>query len=105
MQSLIVLTTLPDPDSARQLARQLVEARLAACANVLAPCTSVYRWNGVVQEDTETTLMIKTTVARYPDLETYLRERHPYELPEILALPIHQGLPDYLQWVSAETRA
>jgi periplasmic divalent cation tolerance protein len=104
MQSLLVLTTLPDPESARQLARQLVEARLAACVNVLAPCTSVYRWNGVLHEDGETPVLIKTTEARYPDLETYLRERHPYELPEIVALSIQRGLPDYLQWVSAETR-
>ncbi len=105
MQALLILTTLPDQDTARQLARQLVEARLAACVNVLAACTSVYRWQGQIQEETETPVLIKTWADRYAALETFLREHHPYQLPEIVALPIEQGLPGYLDWLRAETRA
>jgi periplasmic divalent cation tolerance protein len=105
MQALLILTTLPDQDTARQLARQLVEAKLAACVNVLAPCTSVYRWEAAVQEETEIPLLIKTAADRYAAVETFLRQHHSYELPEIVALPIVQGLPGYLDWVRAETRA
>lgn len=105
MQALLILTTLPDPDTARQLARQLVEARLAACVNVLAPCTSVYRWQAQVQEDAETPLLIKTSADRYAAVEAFLLQHHPYELPEIVALPIVQGLAGYLDWVRAETGA
>lgn len=103
MQALLILTTLPDQDTARQLARQLVEARLAACVNVLAACTSVYRWDAAIQEETEVPLLIKTSADGYAAVETFLREHHPYELPEIVALPIVQGLPGYLDWVRAET--
>lgn len=105
MQALLILTTLPDQDAARQLARQLVEARLAACVNVLAPCTSVYRWQGQIHEEAETHVLIKTMAERYTEVETFLREHHPYELPEIIALPIERGLPGYLEWVRAETDA
>lgn len=105
MSFVCILTTLPDPTTARQLARHLVEARLAACVNVLEGCTSVYRWQGAVEEASETVLVIKTAQERYPALETFLRQQHPYELPEIIALPIAQGLPEYLDWVRAETRA
>ncbi len=105
MQTLLILTTLPDQDAARQLSRQLVETRLAACVNILSPCTSIYRWQGKLQEDSETPLLIKSTADRYPALENFLREHHPYELPEIIALPVVQGLPGYLDWVRAETRA
>jgi periplasmic divalent cation tolerance protein len=105
MQVLLILTTLPDQDAARQLARQLVEARLAACVNILAPCASVYRWDGAVREEAEIPLLIKTSAERYAAVETFLLEHHPYELPEIVALPVAQGLSGYLDWVRAETRA
>ncbi len=105
MSFVCILTTLPDPTSARQLARRLVEERLAACVNVLDGCTSVYRWQGTVEEASEVVLVIKTVQDRYAALETFLRQQHPYELPEIIALPIAQGLPEYLDWVGAETRA
>ncbi len=105
MSFVCILTTLPDPTSARQLARRLVEERLAACVNVLDGCTSVYRWQGAVEEASEVVLVIKTVQDRYAALETFLRQQHPYELPEIIALPIAQGLPEYLDWVGAETRA
>lgn len=105
MSFVCLLTTLPDPDTARQLARRLVEERLAACVNVLEGCTSVYRWQGAVEEAAETVLVIKTAQDRYAALETFLRQQHPYELPEIIALPVVQGLPEYLDWVRAQTRA
>lgn len=101
--TLIVLTNLPDADSARVLAEHLVDARLAACVNVLAACTSVYRWQGARETAAEVPLLIKTTAARYAALEAAIRARHPYELPEIVAVPIERGLPAYLEWVAAET--
>lgn len=100
---LLVMSTLPDRDSAQALARILVESRLAACVNVLAPCVSVYRWQGAVEETAEVPLVIKTTARRYAALESALRAHHPYELPEIVAVPLARGLPGYLEWVAAET--
>lgn len=105
MQTLLVLTNLPDAESARALAGRLVEARLAACVNILAPCRSVYRWEGRIEDATEVPMLIKTTAARYAELEAAIRAGHPYSLPEIVALPIERGLPDYLGWVAAETAA
>ena len=101
---LLVLTNLPDADSAGRVARLLVEQRLAACVNVLAPCTSVYRWQGALETASELPLLIKTTAANYPALEALIRDRHPYELPEILAVDVQGGLPDYLAWVAAGCR-
>ena len=97
--TLIVFTTLPDPGSAKALAGQLVQQELAACVNILGKITSVYCWQGEVQDDTEHQLVIKTTQARYDALQTWIREHHPYELPEIIAVPVARGLPDYLDWV------
>ena len=76
---------------------------IAACVNILAPCTSVYRWNDAVETATEVPLLVKTTLARYPALQAALTEAHPYELPEIIAVPLQEGLPAYLAWVGAET--
>lgn len=104
MNTLLVVTNLPDQESAEQLARKLIAARVAACVNILAPCRSVYRWQGEVGSATEVPLLIKTAEDRYAALEAAIREGHPYELPEIVALPIACGLPDYLAWVAAETR-
>ena len=103
-QALVVLTNLPDEASAHALATALVGERLAACVNVLAPCRSVYRWQGAIENATEIPLLIKTTAVRYAALEAAIRARHPYELPEIIAVPIAHGLPEYLDWVVAETR-
>jgi len=105
MYSLLVLTNLPDRAAAERLAALLIEQRLAACVNILAPCRSVYRWKGAVQRDEEHPMLIKTTAGRYAALEKVLRAGHPYELPEIIAVPIERGLPAYLDWVAAETRA
>lgn len=105
MDSLLVVTNLPDRASAEKLAALLIERRLAACVNLLAPCESVYRWRGEIQRDEEHPLLIKTAQDRYAELEAAIRANHPYELPEIFAVPIVQGLPAYLQWVESETRA
>jgi periplasmic divalent cation tolerance protein len=101
----VVLTTLPDAETAGRLARAMVEAKLAACVNVLSPCLSIYRWQDAVREDGEIPLIIKTTVESYPALETFLRENHPYQVPEILAIDVQDGLPDYLRWAAAATQA
>ena len=103
MKPLLVLTNLPDRAAAERLANALIGGRFAACVNVLAPCQSVYRWKGAVQHDEEHPVLIKTTDERYPALEQAIRAHHPYELPEIVAVPIERGLPAYLDWIVAET--
>lgn len=103
METLLIFTNLPDADSAHSLARHLVEQRLVACANVLAPCQSVYRWRGAIEQASEVPLLLKSTVEAYPRLESEIRARHPSELPEIVAVPVAHGLPAYLAWVAAET--
>lgn len=103
MKPLLVLTNLPDRAAAEKLADALIGQRLAACINILAPCRSVYRWKGALQHDEEHPMLIKTTEARYPALERAIRAGHPYELPEIVAVPIGRGLAAYLEWVAAET--
>lgn len=105
MQTLLVITHLPDRASADALAAALVGERLAACVNILAPCRSVYRWQGAVEAADEVPLLIKTSAARYGELEAAIVARHPYQTPEIVAWPIDRGLPDYLAWVAAETTA
>jgi periplasmic divalent cation tolerance protein len=98
-----VLTNLPDSESAFNLARELVRMRLAACANVLSPATSFYRWEGREEEATEHPVLIKTTEARYPELERAIQALHPYTLPEIIAWRVERGLPAYLDWVEKES--
>jgi periplasmic divalent cation tolerance protein len=102
--ALLVITNLPDRASAETLANALVGARAAACVNILAPCRSVYRWKGAVETAEEHPLFAKTTRDRYAVLERIVLELHPYELPEIVAVPIGGGLPAYLEWVAAGTR-
>ena len=105
MDTLLVITNLPDAESARALATKLVEQRLAACVNILSPCLSIYRWEGRLEEAEEVPLLIKTSAPRYAALEEAIRAYHPYELPEIVAVRIEKGLPDYLAWVAASTAA
>jgi periplasmic divalent cation tolerance protein len=105
MRAMLVFTNLPDRAAARKLADALVSQRVAACVNILAPCQSVYRWKDDLQHDEEHPVLIKTTAERYSALEAAIRAAHPYELPEIVAVPIEQGLPAYLDWVAAETTA
>ncbi|WP_435627519.1 divalent-cation tolerance protein CutA [Candidatus Ferrigenium straubiae] len=101
-EMLLVITNLPDAETAARLARRLIEERAAACVNQLAPCTSTYRWEGDIETSAEVPLLIKTTRTAYPRLEQLIRAAHPYELPEIIAVPITTGLPAYLDWVSRE---
>ena len=103
-QALLVMTNLGDVASAQMLARALVEQRLAACVNILPAVQSIYRWNGAVEQAAEVTLVIKTTIARYAELEQAIRALHPYELPEVIAVPVSAGLPAYLEWIAQETR-
>jgi periplasmic divalent cation tolerance protein len=105
MGTLLVLTNLPDRAAAERLADALIEKRVAACVNILAPCRSVYRWKGEVQREEEHPMLIKTAAERYAALEAAIRATHPYELPEIIAVPIERGLPAYLDWVAAESTA
>lgn len=103
MNPLLVMTNAPDRAMAERLAQTLIEARAAACVNILAECRSVYRWQGAVETTTEVPVLIKTTDAAYPRVEQILRECHPYAVPEVIAVPIKYGLPAYLAWVATET--
>jgi periplasmic divalent cation tolerance protein len=97
----VVLVSAP-PGRARRLARALVERRAAACVQVIPGARSVYRWKGRVEEAPESILLVKTTAARLPALLAAVRDLHPYEVPEALALPVAAGLPGYLRWLAAE---
>ncbi len=98
----MVITNLPNQASADALASVLVEARLAACVNILPPCRSVYRWKGQVERAEEVPVLIKTTRNRYDELERTIRDHHPYEIPEIIAIPVEAAWAPYLDWVRAE---
>lgn len=95
----LVLVTAPDAAVGGTLARELVESRLAACVNVVPGLRSVYRYQGAVHEDPEVLLLVKTCASRAGELEGYLAERHPYELPELVRIPIAGGSRAYLDWV------
>ncbi len=97
---LLVLSTFPDPETAQRIARQLVEEKHTACANILPPLESIYWWEGKVVEANETLVLFKTTAARFEALQSTLGRLHPYEISEIIALPIDRGLPEYLRWVA-----
>jgi len=103
MEPLLILTNLPDVASAEKLAHALIENRAAACVNVLAACRSIYRWEGAVETTVEIPLLIKTTRAAYPLVEALVRAHHPYDVPELIATPITDGLPAYLDWLATET--
>jgi periplasmic divalent cation tolerance protein len=95
----LVLCTVPDRAHAERIAGTLVEERLAACVNILPGVVSVYRWQDAVEHDDELLLLIKTSVDVYDRLETRIRALHPYELPEIISVPILTGQADYLEWI------
>jgi periplasmic divalent cation tolerance protein len=100
----ILLTTVQEEERAEAIARALVADRLAACVNVLPPMISFYRWKGTVERDTERQLVVKTTRDRAAAVQSRVRELHPYQLPELLVLPVADGGADFLDWVVAETR-
>lgn len=100
---ILVFTNLADRDTATRLARVLVETRAAACVNILAACASVYRWQGRIESAEEVPLLIKTRASLYMQVEQTIRAHHPYELPEIVSVPVSAGWPAYLRWVADET--
>lgn len=100
---IIVFCTVDAAEVAQRLAAAVVEARLAACAAVSAPILSIYRWQGKVEEAREHQLVIKTRAALFPALEAFLRAHHPYEVPEILAVPVCAGSAPYMQWLAENT--
>jgi periplasmic divalent cation tolerance protein len=102
-EAIVVLVTTPTPDRAAELARALVEERLAACGNVVPGVRSIYRWEGKVQDDAEALLVLKTTRARFEALRERVLALHPYAVPEVLALPVADGSAPYLAWIAAET--
>ena len=101
--SILVLTQMPDQASAQALARSLLEAHLAACVSVGAPVQSLYHWRGQIETAHEIPVAVKTRSERYAEIEAAIRAHHPYELPEIIAVPITDGLAPYLDWIADET--
>lgn len=99
---IVVLTHVPDQNCAERIAKALIGAKLAACVNIGGACQSVYEWEGKVEVQTEFPLHIKTSQHCYPKIEARILEMHPYELPDIIALNIHGGYEQYLQWVNAQ---
>ncbi len=99
----LVLTTLPNPEVAAKLAKSIVEEKLAACANLFPALRSVYRWDATIQDDNEVLVLFKTQKAHYERLKSRILELHPYELPEVLAIPVEQGHQAYLDWIARET--
>ena len=100
----IVLCTCPDPETASNIATVLVEEGLAACVNIQPSITSVYRWQGKTEMASESLLIIKSPTENYSDIEKKIVELHPYELPEVIAVPIVAGLKPYLAWLSSSEK-
>jgi len=96
----LILCTCPNTQVAEQLATSLVEQRLAACINIVPGLTSIYRWQGKLEKGTEVLLLIKSTREHYSAVESAIRQQHPYELPEIIAVTLDEGSPDYLRWIT-----
>jgi periplasmic divalent cation tolerance protein len=103
MEPILIITNLPNRESAMSLARKVIDERLAACVNVMGDCTSIYRWEGKSETAMEVPVLVKTVEQHYFRLEQLIRSMHPYELPEIIAVPISKGLPAYLKWIESET--
>jgi periplasmic divalent cation tolerance protein len=101
--TILCISTCPDAKTAEHIARTLVEERLAACVNRVTGVASTYRWQGVVHDDAEVLLLIKTTRSRFERLRARLLELHPYAVPELIALEIGAGSPAYLDWLAAQT--
>lgn len=100
----VVLVTVPRGGKAESMAESLVESRLAACVNLIPGVVSIYRWKGRVHRDGETLLVIKTTVSRFKALERWIKAHHPYEMPEVISLPVAAGAKEYLSWLSSSVR-
>lgn len=102
-EAIVVLCTVPDAAVGERLARGAVEARLAACVNILPGVRSIYRWQGRIQDEAEVQLVIKTRAEHFSELEAWLKQHHPYDVPEVIALPAHAVSPAYLAWIENET--
>ena len=103
-QAIVVLVTAPDPETGREIGRNLVEKKLAACANILSPVNSLFTWEGKFNDEQEVLLIIKSRRSIFQDrLLPAILELHPYQVPEVLALPVLEGNPAYLDWISAST--
>jgi periplasmic divalent cation tolerance protein len=98
-QTLLALSTFPDVETARRIVRELVEARLVACGNIIPQIESIYRWEGKIEASGEVLALFKLPAERYPGFEKKLKSLHPYDVPEIIALDVASGLPEYLRWV------
>lgn len=103
-EHLVVMNTCPDSETAGRIAADLVDLKLAACVQVLPGLQSYFHWDGKVDREEEHLLLIKTSSASYPALERRIRELHPYELPEIIGVPVSKGLPGYLSWINTNTQ-
>src|SRR5262249_47587781 len=103
--ALVVLTPLEKQEDGERLATLLVKCELAACVQILPPMVLIYRWRGAVERANEVLLLIKTTREAYPRLETTIKENHPYQTPEIVALPVEAGSDDYLNWLAASVKS
>jgi periplasmic divalent cation tolerance protein len=102
---LIVLAAFPDAEVARKIVRELVDLKLAACGTIVPGAESVYRWKGKIETQGEALAILKTTAQTFPLLQAKLKERHPYEVPETIAFPVSDGLPNYLAWVRENVTA
>ena len=100
---LLVMTSLPDKDTAKVLAKRLIDAHLAACVQIQSGVQSIYRWEGRVCEEQEVVLVAKTTATQWPGISAFIKQNHPYDVPEITAQPITHSDTDYARWVVAET--
>ncbi|PKO25501.1 MAG: divalent-cation tolerance protein CutA [Betaproteobacteria bacterium HGW-Betaproteobacteria-8] len=102
---ILVMTHLPDRDSAKRLAEHLIGQRLVACVNIMPACTSIYHWQGKIESAAEVPMQMKSTLAQYPAIEMAIRQLHPYELPEITHVHLDGGEQAYIQWIQQETQA
>ena len=100
----LAITPFPNVEVARQIGTQLIESQLAACVNILPGVESIYSWKGKVEQDSELVGLIKTTVANWDRLEAWMAEHHPYEEPELIAIPVEKGSSGYLDWVRSSLR-
>jgi periplasmic divalent cation tolerance protein len=97
----IIICTCPDKDTSEKIARLLVNGKLAACVNILPGITSIYRWHDQIESTQEQLLLIKANKTDYQAIELAIKKHHPYEIPEIIAVPVENGLPDYLHWIDS----
>lgn len=104
MSAIVIYCTCPNIETAEKISRLLINQHMAACVNQLPGITSIYEWEGKIQRDQEVLLLIKTTEERFDAIRQLVIEEHPYELPELIAVPISQGLPDYIEWITQCTK-